>query len=76
MEHFYGFSCAGKGPQDQQQNADELVISRQMPSGGDDQPFMDFSTVHLQFSQPLDRTTVDNTTVSLNDAGGNPVAAT
>ncbi|WP_197468587.1 Ig-like domain-containing protein, partial [Alcanivorax sp. HI0083] len=45
---------AGTGPQDQQQNADELVISRQMPSGGDDQPFMDFSTVHLQFSQPLD----------------------
>jgi len=67
---------AGTGPQDQQQNAGELVVSRQMPSGGDDQPFMDFSTVHLQFSQPLDRTTVDNTTVSLNDAGGNPVAAT
>lgn len=67
---------ADAGPQEQQQQADELVISRQMPSGGEDQPFMDFSTVHLQFSQPLDRSTVDNTTVSLNDAGGNPVAAT
>ncbi|MAC15444.1 MAG: hypothetical protein CL539_12390 [Alcanivorax sp.] len=67
---------ADKGPQDQQQNADELVISRQMPSGDGDQPFMDFSTVHLQFSQPLDRATVDDTTVSLNDNTGNPVDAT
>lgn len=68
-------ASAQEGPHVEQVLSDELVISRRMPFG-DDQPFMDFSTIHLQFSQPLDRTTVDNTTVSLKDARGNRVAAT
>ncbi|MEQ3638076.1 Ig-like domain-containing protein [Alcanivorax sp.] len=68
-------ASAAKGPHTSQQLSDELVLSRRMPFGAD-QPFMDFSTIHLQFSQPLDRTTVDETTVSLRDSGGNRVAAT
>ncbi|QJX01894.1 hypothetical protein HML84_05655 [Alcanivorax sp. IO_7] len=34
--------------------ADTLDVTRAMPSGGEQDPMMDFSTIRLQFTQPLD----------------------
>ena len=50
-------------------------IARMIPDGQNLQ-FMDFSTIRLQFTQPVDRGSVEyGNTVSLEDGRGNPVEA-
>ncbi len=67
---------AAKGPASEQQQADAFTVSRFSPSGDDTRPLMDFSTLHVQFSQPLDVSTVDyGTTVRLEDGSGTLVEA-
>ncbi|WP_414433349.1 Ig-like domain-containing protein [Alcanivorax sp. IL1] len=67
---------AGKGPASEQQQAEAFTVSRFSPSADDTRPLMDFSTLHVQFSQPLDPGTVEyGTTVSLEDGSGNLVEA-
>ena len=62
---------AGKGPASDQQQADTFTVSQVSPSGDETRPLMDFSTLHVQFSQPLDTGTVDyGTTVRLEEEGG------
>lgn len=70
-------ASAGKGPASEQQQAQAFTVTRVAPSGDQAQPLMDFSTLHLQFSQPLDAATVDyGTTVRLEASGGALVEAT
>ncbi|WP_097458837.1 Ig-like domain-containing protein [Mangrovitalea sediminis] len=53
-----------------------FTVARMIPDGSS-QPLMDFSTLRLQFTQPLDSTTVNyGTDVSLTDASGQLVDAT
>ncbi|MBM1144417.1 Ig-like domain-containing protein [Alcanivorax sp. ZXX171] len=60
--------------------ADTLDVTRAMPSGGEQDPMMDFSTIRLQFTQPLDQKTLvygqgGDSTVSLLDSNGDLVPA-
>ena len=60
--------------------ADTLDVTRAMPSGGEQDPMMDFSTIRLQFTQPLDQKTLvygqgGDSTVSLLDGNGDLVPA-
>lgn len=62
---------AGKGPVSEQQQADTLTVTRFAPSGEEMRPLMDFSTLHVQFSQPLDVGTVEyGSSVRLEDGSG------
>ena len=60
--------------------ADTMDVTRAMPSGGQQDPMMDFSTIRMQFTQPLDPQTVrygqggDNT-LRLVDGDDNVVPA-
>lgn len=60
--------------------ADTLDVTRAMPSGGEQDPMMDFSTIRLQFTQPLDPQSLvygqgGDTTVRLLDRNGDLVPA-
>ena len=60
--------------------ADTLDVTRAMPGGGEQDPMMDFSTIRLQFTQPLDPQTLvygegNDTTVRLLDRNGDVVPA-
>src|SRR5690606_1458196 len=53
----------------------DFAVSRLIPDG-DQLPLMDFSTLRLQFTQPLDvRSVRYGETLTLLDASGEPVAA-
>ena len=59
---------------------DTMDVTRAMPSGGEQDPMMDFSTIRLQFTQPLDQKTLvygqgGDSTVSLLDSNGDLVPA-
>ncbi|MBF5057837.1 hypothetical protein Y5W_03131 [Alcanivorax sp. 521-1] len=60
--------------------ADTLDVTRAMPSGGEQDPMMDFSTIRLQFTQPLDPQSLiygqgGDSTVRLLDRNGDLVPA-
>ncbi|MFP1682779.1 Ig-like domain-containing protein [Alloalcanivorax sp. C16-1] len=59
---------------------DTLDVMRTLPSGGEQDPMMDFSTIRMQFTQPLDQQTVrygqgGNNTLRLVDGDDNVVPA-
>ncbi len=60
--------------------ADTMDVARAMPSGGQQDPMMDFSTIRMQFTQPLDPQTVrygqgGDSTLRLVDGDDNVVPA-
>ncbi|MBL7250213.1 Ig-like domain-containing protein [Alloalcanivorax marinus] len=60
--------------------ADTMDVTRAMPSGGEQDPMMDFSTIRLQFTQPLEEKTLvygqgGDSTVRLLDRNGDLVPA-
>ncbi|WP_153498652.1 MULTISPECIES: Ig-like domain-containing protein [Alcanivorax] len=63
---------AKRGAVEAQQQAADFVVSRFSPA--ENRPLMDFSTLRLQFSQPLDATTVDyGSSVTLTDNADNVI---
>ncbi|QJX02058.1 hypothetical protein HML84_07625 [Alcanivorax sp. IO_7] len=67
-----------RGPRDLVTASPDFELNRAFPSGGEQEPVMDFSTFRFQFSQPIDPATVSyghDGSVRLVDAEGDLVAA-
>ncbi|UWN48779.1 hypothetical protein ASALC70_00967 [Alcanivorax sp. ALC70] len=67
-----------RGPKDLVTASPDFELNRAFPSGGEQEPVMDFSTFRFQFSQPIDPATVSyghDGSVRLVDAEGDLVAA-
>ncbi|MBI53183.1 MAG: hypothetical protein CL551_02240 [Alcanivorax sp.] len=67
-----------RGPRELVTTSPDFELNRAFPSGGEQEPVMDFSTFRFQFSQPIDPATVSyghDGSVRLVDAEGDLVAA-
>lgn len=77
-----GFSTRAlqEGPKSEVVSSDTMKLMGMFPDGSSNEPMMDFSTLRLRFSQPLDRSTVSygngqGDTVALIDDQSNVVPA-
>ncbi|MCH2558152.1 MAG: Ig-like domain-containing protein [Alcanivorax sp.] len=70
--------AAQRGPRSETITSEQFALNRRYPSGGSQEPVMDFSTFRYQFSQPIDRATatygVDGN-VRIEDSNGDLVEA-
>ena len=69
-----------RGPKNLVTTDSDFKLSRTFPSGGEQEPVMDFSTFRFQFTQPIDPATArygqgGDATVTLTDSEGNLIDA-